>query len=71
MTALRVMPPSSAAIWEAERPSDQSFFSCSTRSSVHVMGFSLLAAGVRPPAESDPVAGQPQAADVTHHTQMY
>ena len=25
ITALRVMPPSSAAIWEAERPSDQSF----------------------------------------------
>src|SRR5262245_38864909 len=37
MTALRVMPPSSAAIWLADRPSDQSFFSSSTRSSVHDM----------------------------------
>src|SRR6476659_6838521 len=37
MTALRVMPPSSAAIWLAERPSDQSFFRSSTRSSVHDM----------------------------------
>src|SRR6201996_1423515 len=35
ITALRVMPPSSAAIWLAERPSDQSFFKSSTRSSVH------------------------------------
>src|SRR5271156_4192928 len=37
MTALRVMPPSSPAIWLAERPSDHSFFSNSTRSSVHDM----------------------------------
>src|SRR5579863_5251201 len=37
ITALRVMPPSSAAIWLAERPSDQSFFKSSTRSSVHDM----------------------------------
>src|ERR1700693_6399517 len=37
MTALRVIPPSSAAIWLAERPSDQSFFKSSTRSSVHDM----------------------------------
>src|SRR5579863_6571901 len=37
ITALRVIPPSSAAIWLAERPSDHSFFSCSTRSSVHDM----------------------------------
>src|SRR5204862_5359715 len=37
MTALRVIPPSSAAIWLAERPSDQSFFRSSTRSSVHDM----------------------------------
>src|SRR5271154_4127692 len=34
ITALRVMPPSSAAIWLADRPSDQSFLSCSTRSSL-------------------------------------
>jgi len=37
ITALRVMPPSSAAIWLAERPSDHSFFNSSTRSSVHDM----------------------------------
>src|ERR1700761_581284 len=37
ITALRVMPPSSAAIWLAERPSDHSFLSSSTRSSVHDM----------------------------------
>src|SRR5215472_15041069 len=37
ITALRVMPPSSAAIWLAERPSDHSFFRSSTRSSVHDM----------------------------------
>src|SRR5579884_2207873 len=35
ITALRVMPPSSAAIWLADKPSDQSFFKSSTRSSVH------------------------------------
>src|ERR1700678_1540937 len=37
ITALRVTPPSSAAIWLAERPSAQSFFNSSTRSSVHDM----------------------------------
>src|SRR5436305_12593104 len=36
ITALRVTFPSSAAIWLAERPASQSFFSCSTRSSVQV-----------------------------------
>src|SRR6202023_2211294 len=38
ITALRVMPPSSAAIWLAERPSDHNFLRCSTRSSVQDMG---------------------------------
>src|SRR6202035_354682 len=37
ITALRVMPPSSAAIWLAERPSPHNFFRLSTRSSVQVM----------------------------------
>src|SRR5262249_36926846 len=37
ITALRVMPPSSAAIWLADNPSAHSFFSVSTRSSVQVM----------------------------------
>src|SRR4030081_3860401 len=36
ITALRVTFPSSAAIWLAESPLSQSFFSCSTRSSVQV-----------------------------------
>src|SRR5262249_49496099 len=36
MTALRVTFPSSAAIWLAESPASQSFFSCSTRSSDQV-----------------------------------
>ena len=36
ITALRVMPPSSPAIWLAERPSAHSFFRSSTRSSVQV-----------------------------------
>src|SRR5262245_6094807 len=43
ITALRVIPPNSAAIWLAESPSVQSFFSNSTRSSVHDMSrFPLL-----------------------------
>src|SRR6202035_2199585 len=37
ITALRVMPPSSAAIWLADRPSPHNFFRLSTRSSVQVM----------------------------------
>src|SRR5258708_4755262 len=45
ITALRVMPPSSAAIWLADRPSDQSFLSSSTRSSVHDMLFPPERAG--------------------------
>src|SRR5947209_13256003 len=36
MTALRVIPPSSPAIWLAERPSAHNFFRRSTRSSVQV-----------------------------------
>src|SRR5262245_28690030 len=43
ITALRVIPPSSPAIWLAERPSDQSFFRSSTRSSVQFMVFSSSA----------------------------
>ena len=37
ITALRVTPPSSAAIWLADSPSVQSLFNVSTRSSVQVM----------------------------------
>src|ERR1700694_3618944 len=36
ITAFRVTFPSSAAIWLAESPASQSFFSCSTRSSDQV-----------------------------------
>src|SRR6202035_211962 len=36
ITALRVTFPSSAAIWLAESPASQNFFSCSTRSSDQV-----------------------------------
>src|SRR6202795_2377576 len=39
ITALRVMPPSSAAIWLADSPSVHSFFRSSTRSSVHIIVF--------------------------------
>src|SRR6201996_9429405 len=48
ITALRVMPPSSAAIWLAERPSDHSFFRSSTRSSVHDMSNFSIQFRVRP-----------------------
>src|SRR5580704_5608795 len=41
ITALRVTPPSTRAIWLAERPSAHSDFSCSTRSSVQPIGFLL------------------------------
>src|SRR5690606_24804380 len=41
MTALRVTPPNSEAIWLALKPSVQSFFSNSTRSSVQVISVSL------------------------------
>src|SRR5947209_10818831 len=36
ITALRVMPPNSPAIWLADRPSAHNFFKSSTRSSVQV-----------------------------------
>src|SRR5262249_4762586 len=42
MTAFRVMPPSSAAIWLAESPSAQSFFKSSTLSSVQPIRFFSL-----------------------------
>ena len=45
-------PPSSAAIWLAERPSAHSFLSNSTRSSVHVMAHPLSLSRFLRPAES-------------------
>src|ERR1043165_9170006 len=57
ITALRVTFPSSAAIWLADRPASQSFFSCSTRSSVQVITviafFSLIS---RQPFAADALA---------------
>src|SRR5512146_3445537 len=40
ITALRVIPPSSAAIWLADSPSAHNFFRSSTLSSVQLIGFS-------------------------------
>src|SRR5580704_1374055 len=45
ITELRETPPSSAAIRLADSPSAQSFFSNSTRSSVHVIGTHLRCLG--------------------------
>src|SRR5258708_5739543 len=47
ITELREMPPSSAAIWEADNPSLHSFLRTSTRSSVQFMALPSLAP-VRP-----------------------
>src|ERR1700756_2254240 len=46
MTALRVIPPSSPAIWLAESPSAHNFLSISTRSSVHDMAHAINEASV-------------------------
>src|SRR5258706_12919878 len=46
ITALRVTPPSCLAIWLADRPSSQSLFSISTRSSVQPM------ARLHPPSDA-------------------
>src|SRR5260221_14526578 len=61
ITALRVTPPSSAAIWLAESPSAQSFLSNSTRSSVQVIYFSLSESRCNgnAQAESNSLIGQP------------
>src|SRR5262249_35267659 len=66
MTALRVIPPNSAAIWLADSPSAHNFLSCSTRSSVHDMVPSVSEASVhghtragQARAESYPYAGRP------------
>src|SRR5438067_11463144 len=52
ITALRVMPPSSPAIWLADSPSAQSFLSSSTRSSVQDMSLYPLSEVPVPLAES-------------------
>ena len=64
MTALRVMPPSSAAIWLAESPSAHSFFKSSTRSSVQLIG--LFSIGDQPLRWNPiPVAGPGSGPDPT------
>src|SRR5262249_29397550 len=59
MTALRVIPPSSAAIWLADRPSAHSFFRSSTLSSVQPIDFLLKLQGLgwNPPPSSDALSG--------------
>src|ERR1051325_8273764 len=60
ITALRVMPPSSAAIWLADRPSAHSFDSSATLSSVQLIGILLSPqglGGIRPPSP-DALAGR-------------
>src|SRR4051794_28416188 len=52
ITALRVMPPSSPAIWLADSPSAHSFLSSSTRSSVQDMSLYPLSEMPVPLAES-------------------
>ncbi len=49
ITALRVTPPSSPAIWLALRPSFHSFFRSSTRSSVHPAASDILLPPFLPP----------------------
>src|SRR2546430_9498729 len=63
ITALRVTPPSSAAIRLAESPSAHSFFRSSTRSSVHIWPLhqrSIVEGRVRP-AESPIVSSEGQS----------
>src|SRR5438552_17043080 len=63
ITALRVMPPSSAAIRLADSPSAHSFFRSSTRSSVHIWPLhqqSIIEGRVRP-AESPIVSSEGQS----------
>src|SRR5437868_9958260 len=74
MTALRVIPPNSAAIWLAESPSAHNFLSISTRSSVHDMVPSISEASVHGrhagrsgPTESYPYAGRPIGPPVGTH----
>src|SRR5262249_12546228 len=57
ITALRVMPPSSAAIWLADNPSVQSFFSVSTRSSVQVMPQNSSPVAAAEKSRQNPTAG--------------
>src|SRR5260370_2210377 len=63
ITALRVTPPSSAAIRLAESPSAHSFFRSSTRSSVHILPLHQrsIVEGRVPPAESPIVSSEGQS----------
>src|SRR6476620_3623742 len=66
ITALRVIPPSSPAIWLADRPSAQSFFRRSTRSSVQpiVRPPRLAPRRIQPRCPGSPMAARnPQAVE--------
>src|SRR5215475_6446754 len=57
ITALLVIPPSSAAIWLADNPSAHSFFRSSTLSSVQPMA--LSPSDSRPWMQPNPAVGRP------------
>src|SRR6476646_2471485 len=59
ITALRVMPPSSAAIWLADSPSVQSLFNVSTRSSVQLMASNPSPVGAEKSGPTPTTAGPP------------
>src|SRR6187200_133389 len=68
ITALRVMPPSSAAIWLADSPSVHSRLSVSTRSSVQIMASNPSPVGAEKSGQSPPMAGAPTLApDAKRH----
>src|SRR5689334_4280947 len=74
ITALRVMPPSSPAIWLADNPSAQSFLRSSTRSSVQDMslyppiGNARAAGRIRP---RRPATGRPGLTHAAEHRELF
>ena len=58
ITALRVTPPSCLATWLALRPSAQSFFRSSTRSSVHMACYPLEMAPKTVAGPSETISGR-------------
>src|SRR3954452_9003315 len=74
ITALRVMPPSSPAIWLADRPSAQRFLSDSPRSSVQDMslypliGNASAAGRIRP---RSPATGRTGLTHAAEHRELF